>query len=136
MWKHACNSLLPNSPGKGKFEIEEDSPILNRFECVRASTHIVPMWDASCVPAVGPISARVVGNGEVDVDDQGRICVQFLFARRDDHSDSGASVHHAIPHGCASRNRGRMHNLEQRSGRESVPKFSFYSCRTIRINRS
>lgn len=67
------NSLLPNSPGKGKFEIEEDSPILNRFECVRASTHIVPMWDASCVPAVGPISARVVGNGEVDVDDQGRI---------------------------------------------------------------
>ncbi|CAI8713447.1 MULTISPECIES: type VI secretion system Vgr family protein [Burkholderia] len=85
------NSLLPNSPGKGRFAIEEDSPVLNRFECVRASTHIVPKWDASCVPAVGPISARVVGNGEVDVDEQGRICVQFLFARRDDHPDSGAS---------------------------------------------
>lgn len=85
------NSLLPDSPSKGRFEIEEDSPIINRFECVRASTQIVPTWDASCVPSVGPISARVVGNGEVDVDEQGRICVQFLFARRDDHPDSGAS---------------------------------------------
>ena len=84
------NSLLPNSPGKASSKSKKIARS-NRFECVRASTHIVPMWDASCVPAVGPISARVVGNGEVDVDDQGRICVQFLFARRDDHSDSGAS---------------------------------------------
>ncbi|WP_176047888.1 type VI secretion system Vgr family protein [Burkholderia sp. BCC1644] len=87
----ARNSLLPNSTNKGRFEIEEDSPIINRFECVRASTQIVPLWDASCVPSVGPISARVVGNGEVDVDEQGRISVQFLFARRDDHPNSGAS---------------------------------------------
>nr|WP_269502588.1 type VI secretion system Vgr family protein [Burkholderia sp. IMCC1007] len=85
------NSLLPNSPGKGKFEIAEESPILNRFECVRASTPIVPTWDASCVPSVGPISARVVGNGEVDVDQYGRIGVQFLFARQDEHHHSGAS---------------------------------------------
>ncbi|VWC92778.1 phage-like baseplate assembly protein [Burkholderia lata] len=87
----ARNSLLLNSPAKGAFSIEDDAPILNRFECVRASTQIVPTWNASCVPSVGPISARVVGNGEVDVDEQGRICVQFLFARRDDHPDSGAS---------------------------------------------
>lgn len=85
------NTLLPNSPGKGRFAIEEDSPILNRFECVRASTRIVPTWDASSVPSVGPISARVVGNGEVDVDQYGRIGVQFLFARTDDHPSNGAS---------------------------------------------
>ncbi|WP_175836706.1 type VI secretion system Vgr family protein [Burkholderia anthina] len=85
------NSLLQNSPGKGPFSIEDDAPIINRFECVRASTQIVPTWDASSVPSVGPISARVVGNGEVDVDKYGRIGVQFLFARSDDHPNNGAS---------------------------------------------
>ena len=69
MWKHACAVFFRTHRGKASSKSKKIARS-NRFECVRASTHIVPMWDASCVPAVGPISARVVGNGEVDVDDQ------------------------------------------------------------------
>jgi type VI secretion system VgrG family protein len=90
----ARNHLLTDSPAGKSLQLDEDSPVyLNRFECIRADIPVVPTWDPACVPAVGPMSARVVGAAgqEVDVDENGRIAVQFLFTRGDEHPVAGAS---------------------------------------------
>lgn len=65
----------------------------NRFECVRSDVPIVPFHDPSRVPRPGLLSAIVVGESgrEVDVDEQGRIAVRFLFARDEEHPRAGAS---------------------------------------------
>ncbi|WP_165848032.1 type VI secretion system Vgr family protein [Paraburkholderia lacunae] len=88
------NHLLTGSPGKGPLTLDEDGPAyINRFECIRADIPVVPDFDPSSVPTVGPISARVVGGPgmEIDVDKDGCIAVQFPFARADEHPRAGAS---------------------------------------------
>lgn len=91
---NARNHLLTASPARSAVTLDQNSPpYLNRFECVRADIPVVPVWDPACVPSVGPMSALVVGAPglEIDVDKQGRIAIQFLFARVDDHPKSGAT---------------------------------------------
>ncbi|WP_176058496.1 type VI secretion system Vgr family protein [Paraburkholderia sp. BCC1876] len=88
------NHLLTVSPAGGDIALGDESPAyLNRFECIRADIPVVPAWDPACVPAVGPMSAIVVGAPglEIDVDKLGRIAVQFLFARSEEHPRAGAS---------------------------------------------
>lgn len=65
----------------------------NRFECVRSDVPIVPLYDPARVPRPGLLSAIVVGESgrEVDVDEQGRIAVRFLFARDEEHPRYGTS---------------------------------------------
>jgi len=90
----ARNNLLLDSTVRNALHLDVEGPIYsNRFECVRANVPIVPTYDPACVPNVGPISVRVTGNGdkEIDVDDQGRIAVRFLFTLPEEHAKTGAS---------------------------------------------
>lgn len=87
------NNLVAASPASGAIADADSPPYLNRFECIRADIPVVPAWHPELVPSVGPMSAMVVGapGQEIDVDEQGRIAVQFLFARGEDHPRAGAS---------------------------------------------
>ncbi len=73
-----------------------DAPLYyNRFECVRALVPVIPTFDPDAdVPRVHFMSAIVANeNGqEFDVDDQGRVCVRFLFSHDEAalHSGGGA----------------------------------------------
>jgi type VI secretion system secreted protein VgrG len=80
-WPH----LLPET-GATAFDGAEAPVYLNRFECVRSKVPIVPALDPLNLPRVGMLSAIVVGAAgrEVDVDEQGRIAVRFLFTRPDE----------------------------------------------------
>ncbi len=64
-----------------------DAPMYyNRFECVRRQVPIVPAFDPERdVPRLSAMSALVANeNGEeLDVDEQGRICVRFLFTHQE-----------------------------------------------------
>ncbi|NIF91597.1 type VI secretion system Vgr family protein [Burkholderia sp. Cy-637] len=87
------NHLLTVSPEHGPLALDDGPDYLNRFECVRADIPIVPDFDPSDVPSVGPMSARVVGGQgmEIDVDKDGCIAVRFPFARNEEHPRAGAS---------------------------------------------
>lgn len=71
------------SLGQGQTASLSDAPMYyNRFECVRSHVPIVPSFDPERdVPRLHAMSALVANeNGEeLDVDEQGRICVRFLF---------------------------------------------------------
>ena len=60
---------------------------------MRSDVPIVPFFDPARVPRPGLLSAIVVGESgrEVDVDEQGRIAVRFLFARDEEHPRYGTS---------------------------------------------
>ncbi len=88
------NNLLPQSPGDALKGADQNEPgYVNRFRCVRADIPVVPEYDPASAPSVGPMTARVVGAPglEIDVDEQGRIAVQFPFARQEEHPVAGAS---------------------------------------------
>lgn len=90
----ARNNLLLDSTVRNALHLDVEGPVYsNRFECVRTNIPIVPTYDPACVPNVGPISVRVTGSGdkEIDVDDQGRIAVRFLFTLPEEHAKTGAS---------------------------------------------
>ena len=90
----ARNNLLLDSTVRNALHLDVEGPVYsNRFECVRTKVIVVPTYDPSCVPNVGPISVRVTGSGdkEIDVDEQGRIAVRFLFTLPEEHAKVGAS---------------------------------------------
>ena len=73
--------------GEARADNLSDAPMYyNRFECVRRQVPIVPAFDPERdVPRLCAMSALVANeNGEeLDVDEQGRICVRFLFAHQE-----------------------------------------------------
>lgn len=74
--------------------LDEDRRYRNRFHAVRADTPIRPAWNPhEDLPPTWPLTARVVGpqDEEIHTDALGRIKVQFLGYRPEDHRHGGGA---------------------------------------------
>jgi len=98
---YQLGSMYPEWRDQGQGEGEaytapDEAPLyINRFECVRKHITVIPRYDHSMVPNIGPMTAKVVtrNDAEVDVDDMGRILVKFAFTRPEDHQGDDFDPH-------------------------------------------